>query len=140
MHDWASNMQELLLAILKEAADMYGPLLLLLEDLQFFDILSWQLSVVVANKLEDRCLLIATVRPRDGILAVTSNLQSGKEGFQFQFQQAQTLLAVLQVSDPQLQAGQIPKEHCMWLSLSKPGFDLAGSAASLHQKWLSGID
>ena len=75
---------------------MYGPLLLLLEDLHFFDIMSWQLGVVVANKLEDCCLIITTVRPRDGILAVTSTLQSGKEGFQFQFQQAQTLLAVLQ--------------------------------------------
>ena len=76
---------------------MYGPLLILLEDLHFFDILSWQLGVMVAKKLEDCCLIITTVRPRDGILAVISTPQSGREGFQFQFQQAQALLAVLQV-------------------------------------------
>lgn len=53
-------------------SDAYGPLVLILEDLHYWDTASWRLLCFLADELHDRVLLVATYRPRFGRLAMPS--------------------------------------------------------------------
>jgi hypothetical protein len=50
---------------LQEFISLYGPTLILLENLHDFDTWSWQLLVKAAELLSTDCLILATTRPND---------------------------------------------------------------------------
>lgn len=85
------------LQILKEFVAAYGPLVILLEDLHHFDTLSWGFLVSVAQLLDDRLVVVATMRPNDGSLALATKTQPGKEML---YAKAQESLAAIQVGFP----------------------------------------
>lgn len=55
----------------------YGPLAVMLEDLHHFDTISWQFLTTVVEKLSDQVLVVTTMRPDDGVLAVASRHEEG---------------------------------------------------------------
>ncbi len=61
--------QELLILALKEWTKAYGPLVLLLEDFDRADALSWALLSRCAEEIDMAVLVIVAVRPNDGAFA-----------------------------------------------------------------------
>ena len=61
-------MQELLTAILHGFTLLYGPLVIVLDDIHHFDTASWQLLVNVTQHAT-AVLVVAALRPSDGMLA-----------------------------------------------------------------------
>eukprot|EP00887_Chlorella_sp_A99_P006306 scaffold3.g6306.t1 len=78
-HLQAKRVQELAVAVLRCFADAYGPLVLALEDLHYWDTASWRLLCTAADELADRLLLVATYRPNFGRLAAPMGATAGKE-------------------------------------------------------------
>lgn len=64
--------QELLIAALREWTKAYGPLVLLLEDFDRADALSWSLIWLCLEERDISCMMIIAVRPNDGIFAPPS--------------------------------------------------------------------
>ena len=62
-------LQELLLIVLREWTLLYGALLVLLDDFDRADALSWQLLAQVAEQPSLAVLVVASIRPNDGIFA-----------------------------------------------------------------------
>lgn len=62
-------LQELLLTVLREWTQAYGALLLLLDDFDRADALSWLLLAQVAEQPKLAVLVVAALRPNDGIFA-----------------------------------------------------------------------
>ncbi|GAB4822063.1 hypothetical protein N2152v2_009109 [Parachlorella kessleri] len=62
-HLKAKKVQELLIAIIAQFAAAYGPLILILEDLHFFDSSSWKLVGAARDELQKDVLIVATCRP-----------------------------------------------------------------------------
>ena len=58
----AKKVQELLIAIIAQFAAAYGPLILILEDLHFFDSSSWKLVGAARDELQKDVLIVATCR------------------------------------------------------------------------------
>ena len=56
----------------------YGPLAIMLEDLHHFDSISWQFLTTVVEKMSDQVLVVTTMRPNDGVLAVASRHEEGR--------------------------------------------------------------
>lgn len=54
-----------LVQVLQEFIALYGPTLILLENLHDFDTWSWQLLLKVSELLTGDCLVLATTRPND---------------------------------------------------------------------------
>eukprot|EP00798_Chlamydomonas_sp_ICE-L_P029281 gene29281-12524_t len=69
------NSLSFLVNIVETFIQLYGPTIILLENLQDFDTWSWKLLVKVAETLSGRCLLLATSRPDDLPLAANTNQQ-----------------------------------------------------------------
>ena len=61
--------QEVLLTVLREWTRAYGALLLLLDDFDRADALSWLLLAQVAEQPDMAVLVVAAYRPNDGIFA-----------------------------------------------------------------------
>jgi hypothetical protein len=59
------NSLNFLVHIIREYTQLYGPTILLLENLHEFDTWSWQLLVKVAEVLSDFVLILATTRPNE---------------------------------------------------------------------------
>ena len=61
--------QELLVTILREWTAAYGPLLLILDDFDRADALSWTFLARMAEEIDMAVLVVAAIRPNDGIFA-----------------------------------------------------------------------
>ncbi len=59
------NSLNFLVHVMQEFISLYGPTLVLLENLHDFDTWSWQLLVKAAEVLTTDCMLLATTRPND---------------------------------------------------------------------------
>ena len=55
------------MCILRSFAEEYNPMLILLEDIQFFDTISLQLVADTVQQLSAHCLVITTQRPNSGM-------------------------------------------------------------------------
>ena len=56
----------------------YGPTILVLEDIQCFDTLSWELLNTVLWTVGEQILILATLRPNDGSLSSEATTDKGK--------------------------------------------------------------
>lgn len=63
------DVQELLVLALREWTKAYGPLVLLLEDFDRADALSWSLLSRCAEEIDIAMVVIVAVRPNDGVFA-----------------------------------------------------------------------
>ena len=61
--------QELLVTILREWTTAYGPLLLIMDDFDRADALSWTFMARMAEEIDMAVLVVAAIRPNDGIFA-----------------------------------------------------------------------
>ncbi|MEW5302996.1 MAG: hypothetical protein WDW36_005729 [Sanguina aurantia] len=59
------NSLTILLQVLELFIQLYGPALVLLENMHEFDTWSWQLLLKVAEMLSSSCLVVATTRPNE---------------------------------------------------------------------------
>ncbi|CAL8469391.1 g8932 [Coccomyxa elongata] len=75
----ALKLQELLIVALKEWTKAYGPLVLLLEDFDRADALSWSLLSRCAEEIDMAVLVIVAVRPNDGAFATPLPGQEAKK-------------------------------------------------------------
>ena len=57
------------MTVLREWTQAYGPLLLLLDDFDRADALSWSLLGRIAEQPSLAVLVVAAIRPNDGIFA-----------------------------------------------------------------------
>lgn len=57
------NLLNFLVHVLREFTSLYGPIVLMFENLHEFDTWSWQLLVKVAEVLSPSVLILATTRP-----------------------------------------------------------------------------
>jgi hypothetical protein len=71
MEAWLGT-QELLITVLREWTRAYGPLLLLLDDFDRADALSWSFLARCAEEIDTAVLVVAAIRPNDGIFAMPS--------------------------------------------------------------------
>ena len=62
------GLQELLTAIVHGSTLLYGPLVVVLDDLHLFDTASWQLLANITQHAP-AVLVVAALRPNDGMLA-----------------------------------------------------------------------
>lgn len=69
-------MQDLLLLVLSAFVMEYGPVLILMEDVQFFDTVSLQLLADFTITKLSGCLIIASRRPDSGIFNPKNNSQA----------------------------------------------------------------
>ena len=69
------HVQELLLLMISTFVFEYGPVLIILEDIQLFDSVSLRLMADVLKALPSSCLLISSRRPNAGIFDPTFSSQ-----------------------------------------------------------------
>jgi predicted ATPase len=74
---FAHREQELLILALKEWTQVYGPLVVLLENFDRADALSWSLLSRCAEEIDMPVMVIVAVRPNDGIFATPPLEQVG---------------------------------------------------------------
>lgn len=76
------NSLNFLVHVMQEFISLYGPTLVLLENLHDFDTWSWQLLVKAAEVLASDCMILATTRPNDLPAVGSSHHLHGKVGAQ----------------------------------------------------------
>ena len=69
------SVQELLVHIIASFVSLYGPVLMLLEDVHHFDTVSLQLLGILAGALPEGLMLIASKRPPSLVKSDDSNKQ-----------------------------------------------------------------
>lgn len=67
------------LQVLKEFVAAYGPLAIMLEDLHHFDSISWHFLTTVVENMSHQVMVVATMRPNDGVLSVASRHEEGTQ-------------------------------------------------------------
>lgn len=68
-HKFGHVVQELLLFLVQAFAVEYDKVLILMEDIHYFDTISLQLVADAVQNLSPYCLIITTLRPSSGIFA-----------------------------------------------------------------------
>ena len=64
------------MTILREWTAAYGPLLLILDDFDRADALSWTFLARMAEEIDMAVLVVAAIRPNDGIFATPAHGQA----------------------------------------------------------------
>lgn len=97
----------------------------MLEDLHHFDSISWSFLTTVAEKMSDQVLVVATIRPNDGVLSVASRHEEGEA--QGQLVQTQAVPIIY----PQYNPPYILWGNCQLLCV----YDVRALACASNSQW-----
>ncbi|GMH40958.1 hypothetical protein BSKO_08862 [Bryopsis sp. KO-2023] len=75
----SQQLLEILVDVCRIFIQLYGPIIIFLEDIHHFDTMSWTLLNRLVEDSKVGCVVIATLRPNDGTLAPHTRHIQGKE-------------------------------------------------------------
>ncbi|KAL4458480.1 hypothetical protein ABPG75_013345 [Micractinium tetrahymenae] len=141
-HLRVKKVQELVVAIIQQFTEAYGPLILVLEDLHHFDTASWRLltSAVADQGLKQSVLFVVTYRPYFGVLSPALRQRGGsyellfhhvRAAYRAVLDQPTTLHMILQPFTPE--------QSRQFVSAALGGADVAPDAAALLWERSNGL-